>query len=95
VAVSEPTPEPEQQAKAPDSRSRNAPRTNQKSNNRGGRGGSSGGGNDRQNRMLGMGDHMPTFIALSFDERRGGPAAPSIDDGEDEAPESFSNETAA
>ncbi|MFK7938979.1 MAG: DEAD/DEAH box helicase [Roseovarius sp.] len=36
---------------------------------RGGRGRSGGGGGD--NRTVGMGDHMPTFIAQSFEERRG------------------------
>jgi ATP-dependent RNA helicase RhlE len=35
--------------------------------NRGGRGRSGGGGD---NRTVGMGDHMPSFIAQSFDERR-------------------------
>jgi len=35
---------------------------------RGGRGRSGGGGGD--NRTVGMGDHMPSFIALSFEERR-------------------------
>ncbi|WP_371223604.1 DEAD/DEAH box helicase [Roseovarius sp. 2305UL8-3] len=34
---------------------------------RGGRGRSGGGGD---NKTVGMGDHMPSFIALSFDERR-------------------------
>ena len=34
---------------------------------RGGRGRDGGGGN----RVVGLGDHMPSFIALSFDERRG------------------------
>ena len=37
---------------------------------RGGRGRSDRGGN----RVVGLGDHLPSFIALSFDERRGGPA---------------------
>jgi hypothetical protein len=32
------------------------------------------GGRDR-NSIVGMGDHMPGFIAMSFDERRGGPRA--------------------
>ncbi|GAA5071738.1 DEAD/DEAH box helicase [Roseibacterium beibuensis] len=40
---------------------------------RGGRGRASSGGG-RGNTVVGMGDHMPDFIALSFDERRGGPA---------------------
>ncbi len=39
---------------------------------RGGRGRSGGGGGGGDNRTVGMGDHMPTFIAQSFDERRDG-----------------------
>ncbi|MEQ9693625.1 DEAD/DEAH box helicase [Shimia sp. SDUM112013] len=35
--------------------------------NRGGRG-----RNDRDEKVVGMGDHLPSFIALSFDERRAG-----------------------
>ncbi len=31
-----------------------------------------GGGRGRGNQVVGMGDHMPSFIALSFDERRAG-----------------------
>ncbi|NQY58886.1 DEAD/DEAH box helicase [Cognatishimia sp.] len=46
--------------------------TNGKSQNqsrsRGGRGGR--GGRGRDDNVVGMGDHMPSFIALSFDERR-------------------------
>jgi len=30
-------------------------------------------GSDRGGRIVGMGDHLPGFIAMSFDERRGGP----------------------
>jgi superfamily II DNA/RNA helicase len=41
------------------------------------------GGRDR-NAVVGMGDHMPGFIAMSFDERRGGPPR---DLTEDETPE--------
>ena len=37
-------------------------------NKRGGR----GGGRGSDNRVVGMGDHLPSFIALSFDERRTG-----------------------
>ena len=40
------------------------------SRSRAGRGGSNKGGND--NRVVGMGDHLPSFIALSFEERRAG-----------------------
>ena len=32
---------------------------------------------------VGMGEHLPSFIALSFDERRGGPAKPDTDDTSD------------
>ncbi len=45
--------------------------------NRGGRDRS-----DRGPRVVGMGDHMPDFIAMSFDERRGGPARISDDEPE-------------
>ena len=38
------------------------------SRSRGGRGGR--GGRGRDDNVVGMGDHMPSFIALSFDERR-------------------------
>jgi superfamily II DNA/RNA helicase len=37
------------------------------------------GGRDR-NSIVGMGDHMPGFIAMSFDERRGGPARDVAED---------------
>jgi ATP-dependent RNA helicase RhlE len=37
----------------------------QNNRNRGGRG-----GRRRDDNVVGMGDHMPSFIALSFDERR-------------------------
>ena len=41
---------------------------------RGGRGNNNrrGGSGSGDNRVVGMGDHMPSFIALSFDERRAG-----------------------
>lgn len=45
-------------------------RRNDRSNDRGGRG--RGGSNRRDNRVVGMGDHLPDFIAKSFDERRQG-----------------------
>ena len=38
---------------------------------------------DRGPRTVGMGEHMPDFIALSFDERRGGPAREFIFDDEE------------
>ncbi|UWR40995.1 DEAD/DEAH box helicase [Phaeobacter inhibens] len=47
------------------------PKSGQKGNQKSGRG---RGGNDRGNdrNVVGMGDHMPSFIALSFAERRAG-----------------------
>ncbi|WP_439140521.1 DEAD/DEAH box helicase [Roseicyclus sp.] len=36
-------------------------------------------------RVAGMGDHLPDFIALSFDERRGGPPRPYTPDEDDSA----------
>ncbi|MCT4684344.1 MAG: DEAD/DEAH box helicase [Roseicyclus sp.] len=45
------------------------------------------GGRDRdrgdRGRVVGMGDHLPDFIALSFDERRGRPAAQPTADAQD------------
>lgn len=66
-----------------DQRPRNGGRT------RGGRGrartGGDGGG--RRDTILGMGDHLPGFIAMSFDERRGGPPREDLDTSdEDELP---------
>ncbi|MBF9045250.1 DEAD/DEAH box helicase [Rhodobacterales bacterium HKCCE4037] len=46
---------------------------------RGGRGRGRSGG-DRGPKVLGMGDHTPDFVALSFDERRGGPARDLTED---------------
>ena len=47
---------------------------------RNGRGGNGGGGN----RMVGLGDHMPSFIALSFEERRGDAPRKAVEEaGED------------
>lgn len=64
----------EQSPEPSEARSDEAPvkETNGKSQNqsrsRGGRGGR--GGRGRDDNVVGMGDHMPSFIALSFDERR-------------------------
>ncbi|MFX0545676.1 DEAD/DEAH box helicase [Roseovarius sp. S1116L3] len=55
----EPTQEAQQENKSSRSRSR------------GGRG-RSGNGNGGDNKVVGMGDHMPSFIALSFEDRRAG-----------------------
>ncbi|WP_281968137.1 DEAD/DEAH box helicase [Roseovarius nanhaiticus] len=41
-----------------------------RSRSRGGRGRSGGGGNGGGDKVVGMGDHMPSFIALSFEDRR-------------------------
>ncbi len=56
------------EAQKPDAKSDSAGKPSSRS--RGGRGGSNKGGND--NRVVGMGDHLPSFIALSFEERRAG-----------------------
>ncbi len=53
-------------SKAAEKTSRAPQSSNKSSRSRGGK--SSGG----SNRVVGMGDHMPSFIALSFDERRAG-----------------------
>ncbi len=46
-----------------------APRSKPRSRGRGGRGNDRG-GRDNNNTVVGMGDHLPSFIALSFEERR-------------------------
>jgi ATP-dependent RNA helicase RhlE len=46
------------------------PASDDKNRDRGGR--RRGGGRRDDNKVVGMGDHMPSFIALSFDERRAG-----------------------
>mgnify|MGYP000600712121 FL=1 len=56
------------EAQKTDAKSEDAGKSSSRS--RGGRGGSNKGGND--NRVVGMGDHLPSFIALSFEERRAG-----------------------
>ena len=63
-----------QAAKSNDSRgndSRSADNNNDRSRNNNSRG-KSRGGSGGDNRVVGMGDHMPSFIALSFEERRAG-----------------------
>ncbi|MEX1235097.1 MAG: DEAD/DEAH box helicase [Roseovarius sp.] len=78
----EPTPE---QKPAPAQDAQSAPREDQgdaqqqqgekpsRSRSRGGRGRSGGGGGNGNggDKVVGMGDHMPSFIALSFEDRRG------------------------
>ncbi|MGY3439568.1 MULTISPECIES: DEAD/DEAH box helicase [unclassified Marinovum] len=56
---------PAPQAAKPQERASSSSSSRNNSNNRG-RGSRSGG----DNKVVGMGDHMPQFIALSFDERR-------------------------
>ena len=63
----EDAPKSEDRRKSPDTR-RSSPA---KSDNRGSRGSSDRRGG-RDSTIVGMGDHMPEFIALSFDERRTG-----------------------
>ena len=62
--------------RAPRDREERSPRDREdrepRDRNSRGRGGRDGG--DRGGRTVGMGDHLPGFIAMSFDERRGGPA---------------------
>jgi superfamily II DNA/RNA helicase len=53
-----------------------------------------GRGRERGDRVPGMGDHLPDFIALSFDERRGGPPRPFTPD-EDESADQQEPATAA
>ena len=100
------TPKPEAQA-APQEDAKSEPKTDPKSEtksddrrdnrNARGRGGRGRGRNDdRGPKVVGLGDHLPGFIAMSFDERRGGPAnstaeptaEPEIEDQADEAAES-------
>ncbi|MCZ4351180.1 DEAD/DEAH box helicase [Roseovarius aestuarii] len=64
-----PTEQTEQAAARPDT-SDEAPREDKPKRSRGGRGRSGGNGGGSDNRTVGMGDHMPSFIALSFEERR-------------------------
>ena len=75
-AKTDDTPKDEKSAKQDQPQSSEAKPSEEKSDrssksssrSRGGRGGK--GGND--NRVVGMGDHLPSFIALSFEERRAG-----------------------
>ncbi len=61
---------PSQQTSQGDDQSQQDGRSG-RSRSRGGRG-RSGGGNGNGDKVVGMGDHMPSFIALSFDDRRTG-----------------------
>jgi superfamily II DNA/RNA helicase len=62
----------EAQAEAPAKPERSEPRRKSEPRQRSGGGGRRGG-----NQVVGMGDHMPDFIALSFAERRGEAAKPA------------------
>ena len=42
----------------------------QRRRSRGGKGRGAGRSQDDDNKVIGLGDHLPTFIAMSFDERR-------------------------
>jgi len=61
-AAPEAKPAPEEQ-RAPEPREETKPRS------RGGRGGRGRDNSDNGNKVVGMGDHMPSFIALSFEDR--------------------------
>ena len=84
AAAPEPVAETPRAAEPAREREDRAPRERGERPERGGRGDRERGGrgfNDRGNdrsgdrggRVIGMGDHLPGFIAMSFDERRGGP----------------------
>ncbi|MBF9046298.1 DEAD/DEAH box helicase [Rhodobacterales bacterium LSUCC0031] len=56
------------------------PRGDYRSDNHGNHRGEGDRGGRGGERTIGMGDHLPDFIALSFDERRGGPPRASLSD---------------
>ena len=60
-----------------------APRP-ERSHDRHERGGRNRGGQGGGHRVVGMGEHLPSFIALSFDERRGPSSSYVPADAEDE-----------
>lgn len=60
------------QAPAPAKAAEEAPAPAPKTQNQRGRGGKQNGGRRDDRTVVGMGDHMPSFIALSFDQRRAG-----------------------
>ncbi len=66
VTAPSPAPEPAPASAAEQAAPANAPRR------RGSGRGGSGGTSDHGGKIVGMGDHMPSFIALSFEERRAG-----------------------
>ena len=79
---------PEQPAEKP----KEAPRRSSRGSSRG------GGGSGSRGQVVGLGDHLPDFIALSFDERRGRPVTPDTDEDEtveidvEETPETAAEE---
>jgi superfamily II DNA/RNA helicase len=79
-AAPEPNSEPTQKPERSEPRRKPEPRQKPGAGRRGG------------NQIVGMGDHLPDFIALSFDERRGGPAR-STDDAQDTAEDGDSDES--
>ncbi|NKX44362.1 DEAD/DEAH box helicase [Roseicyclus persicicus] len=83
-AAAAPRAEPEREREAPRTRDRDTDRRPPRDRD----GDRRGRGRDGD-RIVGMGDHLPDFIALSFEERRGGPAASEAEtpEVEDEAPE--------
>jgi superfamily II DNA/RNA helicase len=74
AAPAAPAPEPEPaQAQTQDAAPKDPAPANRTPRRRGsGRSGGSTGSSDQNGKVVGMGDHMPTFIALSFEERRAG-----------------------
>jgi len=79
---------------APEPQAQHAPQErtprDRRSRDRGGRN-----GGDRGGRVVGMGDHLPGFIALSFDERRGGPARGTMTEDGDDAADQVDAQTTA
>lgn len=65
-----PTPEPKAEAPAPATQAPRPSSSNNASNHSRSRNSGRDGGRDNGKPVLGMGDHMPSFIALSFEERR-------------------------
>ncbi|MFZ5963798.1 DEAD/DEAH box helicase [Thalassococcus sp. BH17M4-6] len=64
-----PAPETAKAEPAAETPKADAPRSDSKPRNESARGGNRGGGG-RDNKVVGMGDHLPSFIALSFEDRQ-------------------------
>ena len=71
AAKPEAKPEAKVENDAPEAKQITEPKTEEKKS-RGGRGRGHDNKNDNRNKMVGMGDQVPTFIAKSFDERKAG-----------------------